>query len=560
MLKLVHLLTYPVYLFRFLQRHKTIRTGVLLTLGISAALVYAGGWQLFFLVLMYLFRLVFVIIFIVVQFVALFMFLGRTKATEVLPGDKGRVTFEDYWGQENIVNEVRQWQALLTDPEGFVEMGGEPINGLVLIGPPGTGKTYLAKALSGSGQSAFYGMDGSGFRAMFIGIDILKMRSFFSKLRKLAKEHGSAIGYLDELDAVGGTRGGVMGNAMNHIEKMVMGGMGMGASGALTRLLYELDGLEEPSLWDECENDVRAWFGYDPIKPGRIFVIGSTNRPDSLDPALTRAGRLDKMITVGMPDKSSRREIIEGYLGRIQHDDTVDLEILVANTPHVTPAQIASAITKDAVRRAFFDGRSKVSHEDIELAFQEQQLGLPNPIAEFEPEQKRQVAIHEAGHAVVAWLLREHQRLVRVSIVRRGSALGYVMPAEKEDRYTRPLEHYVRDIMVSFAGDVATDIVMGQRWTGAAGDLRNIKARVDYLAVHGYFGWFPMNIDPQTGRVQYSGEQQEELNKFLEDCVKKTKRLLEQNRAALDALTAVLLEKEDISGEEAVRVMEEAHE
>ncbi|NOH04362.1 MAG: hypothetical protein HND47_21500 [Chloroflexi bacterium] len=166
------------------------------------------------------------------------------------------------------------------------------------------------------------------------------------------------------------------------------------------------------------------------------------------------------------------------YLSKVKFDDTVDIEAIVSDTAWATPARIMSAVTKDAVRLALFDGRDKISQRDIELAFQEQAIGLENPIEEMEEDQRKQVAYHEAGHAVAQHYLRPDERIVRVSIIRRADALGYVLPVSNFDVYAMPLRRFVADIMVSMAGHVATKIFLGEYWTGATGDFQNIRARL----------------------------------------------------------------------------------
>jgi len=320
--------------------------------------------------------------------------------------------------------------------------------------------------------------------------------------------------------------------------------------GLLTRLLYEMDGLEDQPLWILCLKDVRAFFGFPPIDPGTIMVIGSTNIEEVLDLALTRPGRFDRKLHIGLPDKESRKEIIEGYVGQIKHDESINIDNLVQDTVWATPAQIMAAITKDAVRLAIFRGRDYVTQRDIEDAFQEQALGVQNPISDLDPEQKRQVAVHEASHAIVQHYLEgDKKRIVRVSIIRRSNALGYVLPALKLDIYTMRLDTFVRDIMVSLAGHVGTRLVLGEYWTGAGADLIMVKARINVLAQHGFFGGLPEYSDNEMGKV---------INNFLEECMEKTEMLLVKHRDVLDALVEELLEKEDLSGDEVVRIIEGA--
>ncbi|MGH2620365.1 MAG: AAA family ATPase, partial [Anaerolineales bacterium] len=312
------------------------------------------------LALTFVSRLLFAVLFMVVQFGALFWFISRTRTVIIRPGDPKQITFDDYWGQPNLVKIVQQWISLLSDRDDFVKMGGQYINGLLLFGEPGTGKTLLAKAMAGEAGVAFLSVEGSGFRGMFWGMDTLRVMTFVSKARKLAREYGACIAYIDEIDAVGMSRGGVMGGGGMMGGGMMGGGMmgGMG-SGALTRLLYEMDGISEPSRTDRIRAKLYKLSGR-PVPPRNwhVLFMGSTNRPDVLDPALLRPGRFDQIIQVDRPDRVGRRAIIEGYLSKIKHDTAqIDVDGIVADTPRATPAQIMSAVTKDAVRRALFAGR-----------------------------------------------------------------------------------------------------------------------------------------------------------------------------------------------------------
>jgi cell division protease FtsH len=315
------------------------------------------------------FRILFALAFAILQFVAIFWFMSRSKTEIILPGDPKSLTLADYKGQKQLVKLVKEWISLLSDRREFQKMGGNFINGLLLYGPPGTGKTMLAKCMAGEAGIAFMSMEGSGFRAMFWGVDVLKMIQFCGKAKKLAREYGACIAYIDEIDAVGASRGGVMGGGM-------MGGMGAG-SGSLTRLLYEMDGIGELSRWEKWQGRLYKLFGKKPpARAWHVLYMGSTNRPDVLDPALTRPGRFDRSIEVSVPDKTGRREIIQYYLGKIAHDETVDVEAIVSDTNGATPARLMSAITKDSVRIALFGGHKKVSQRDIDLAFQEQYFGI----------------------------------------------------------------------------------------------------------------------------------------------------------------------------------------
>ncbi|HKG54705.1 MAG TPA: AAA family ATPase, partial [Anaerolineales bacterium] len=258
-------------------------------------------------------RILFAISFVVIQFVAIFWFMARSRVEVIRPGDPKQVTFDDYKGQPNLIKMVRQWISLLSDRGQFQKMGGQFINGLLLYGEPGTGKTLLAKAMAGEAGIAFISIEGSGFRAMFMGVDVLKMIRFIAQARKMAREYGACIAYIDEIDAVGASRGGVMGGGQTGMGMGMGGMMGMGGgSGALTRLLYEMDGINELSSWEKLR---ARWYQLrgKPVPPRdwHILFMGSTNRPDVLDPALTRPGRFDRTVVVNKPDRGGRREMVK---------------------------------------------------------------------------------------------------------------------------------------------------------------------------------------------------------------------------------------------------------
>jgi cell division protease FtsH len=491
----------------------------------------------------------------ILQFVAIFWFMSRSKTVIVLPEDPKVTTFDDYWGQPTLLRLVKQWISLLSDRDKFVEMGGNYINGILLYGPPGTGKTMLAKAMAGEAGIPFMSVEGSGFRGMFWGVDVLKMVAFCGKAKKLAREYGACIAYIDEIDAVGMSRGGVMGGGQGGMMGMGMGGMMGGGSGSLTRLLYEMDGIDEKTRTEKLRNRIMALLGKKaPARNWHVLYMGSTNRPEVLDPALLRPGRFDQKIEVGTPDKSGRRDVIKGYLRKVRYDTTVDVEAIVEDTPHATPAQIAGAITKDAVRIALFNGRAAISQRDIDQALQEQAMGIEHPIEEWDQEQKLQVAYHEAGHAVMQHYLLPEQRIVRVTIVRRGGALGYVMHVDRVEVYGAPLRRFAASIMISMAGHVATKLHMGEYWTGASSDFSQIRQAIWALYTFGYFGPPVRGLEnSQTGGLPSSADPLiERFWKTLED---QTEQVLVKHASEVEAIAQALMQTGDLSHDEVMMLL-----
>jgi len=499
---------------------------------------------------------------IVLQFGLIFWFLGRPKVEIIKPGDDTSVTFDDYWGQPQLVKLVKQWMYLLRDRKDFEKMGGKYISGLLLHGPPGTGKTMLAKAIAGESGMAFISAEGTSFTGMFFGMDILKVLRFASWARGLAKQYGACVAYIDEIDAIGSNRGGVRGgNQMG----MTGGGMGMGMMGmmALSTLLSQMDGMNSPSRGEKFKTRLWRMFGkkYVVKRDWHIMWMGSTNRPDVLDPALTRSGRLDTKISVEAPDRASRRLIIEGYLKKIKHDDSVDLEAIVADTNGLTPADIAGAITKDSVRIAFFDGRKLVSQKDIDKAFMEQQSGMEMPIEEMDPHQRRVLAYHEAGHAVAQYYMMPEQKIVRVTIVRLSTgSQGHMQPIDTVEQHITPVTRLAYDIIVFFAGRVSERIYSGEIYQSVGGDFPGIRYMMWRLVENGFFG--PPLGGGESGPMgnsygQYLRGEDPTLKKYwlmMEDA---TEKLLRKHWREVTAIAEALLVHSTLSGKEAVDIIEE---
>ena len=522
----------------------------------AAVLIWSNETLLniFLQLLQFVGQLLFAILFMLVQFGSLFWFMSRSKIERIRPEDPKIITFDDYWGQPRLKRLVRQWLGLLSDRQQFVEMGGRYINGLLLYGPPGTGKTMLAKAMAGEAGVAFISIEGSGFRAMFWGVDVMKMIWFIRKARKLAQRYGAAIAYIDEIDAVAQSRGGVMGGGGG------MGGMMGGGTGALTRLLYEMDGIESKTLKEKLKGKLFQIMGRKPPERNwHVLFMGSTNRPDVIDPALKRPGRFDQLIKVDLPDRTGRREIVEGYLRTVNHDDSVDVEAIVMNNRAATPAQIMAAITKDAVRVALFDHRTAVSQEDIEKAFLQQYTGIENPIEEMAEGQRWQVAVHEAGHAVAQHYLMPDTRIAHITIVRRGDALGFVLPMDEVEMHSQPLSRIVRDMMVCLAGQAAMRVVLGESFTGASGgDYPMVRERLWRLYNEGYFG--PPVVDWRTGRDSTGGavtdrDAQAALRRMWLDLQERTERLLRDHQPELIELAESLMDHNSLSTRQVVAIL-----
>jgi cell division protease FtsH len=494
---------------------------------------------------------------IILQFGLLFWFLSRPEVEIIRPGDDTTVTFDDYWGQPQLVKLVKQWMSLLRDRKEFEKMGGRYISGLLLYGPPGTGKTMLAKAIAGESGMAFISAQGTSFQGMFWGMDILRVLRFCKYARDLAKKYGACVAYIDEIDAVGMNRGGVRGSGP-MVGSFTGFGLGMFA---LSTLLSQMDGMNKPSRSEKFWRRVYRLLGreYKPKRNWHVMWMGSTNRPDVLDPALTRSGRLDTKIAVDPPDRASRRQIIQGYLNKIQHDETVDIEAIVADTAGMTPADIANAITKDAVRMAFFDGRKKVSQRDIDKALMEQTIGMETPVEEMDESQRRVLAYHEAGHAVAQYYVMPDQKIVRATIVRLSTgAQGHVMPVDTIDQHVEPVMRYAYEIIVSLAGRAAEKILTGEMFASTGGDYRNVQINLWKLAVYGYFGpRLAMRFGAFGGdNVAAMMAQDDVLERYWLQMEQVTEKLLRRHWKEVTALAEELLIKNTLNGKEVVEVIE----
>ncbi|NJM41436.1 MAG: AAA family ATPase [Anaerolineae bacterium] len=439
-------------------------------------------------------------------------------------------------------------------------MGGRYISGLLLYGPPGTGKTMLAKAIAGESGMAFVAAEGSGFMGTFVGTDVIKVLQFAGKARQLARKYGACVAYIDEIDAIGMSRSGMGGGAQMGMRGGGMFG-GLGMMG-LSTLLSQMDGMNNLSRGEKFTRSIYKLFGrrYTPKRNWHVMWMGSTNRPEVLDPALTRSGRLDTKIAVDAPDRASRRLIIQGYLNKIKSDDTVDVEAIVADTIGMTPADIMTAITKNAVRIAFFDGRKLVGQKDIDKAFLELMDGLEMPIEEFDEGQRRVLAYHEAGHAITQYYMMPEQKIVRATIVRLSTgSYGHMAHAPTVEQHIRPVNHLAYGIIVSMAGREAEKIFSGEMFQSVGGDFPNIRMRMLLLIENGFFG--PPLAGGQEGPGgisynQYAHDADKTLKKYwlmMEDA---TNRLLRKHWREVTALAEELLVRNTLSGKEVVEVIE----
>ncbi|MEO8609876.1 MAG: AAA family ATPase [Chloroflexota bacterium] len=511
----------------------------------------------------------------ILQFVAIFWFMGRSRMYTVMPGAEG-VNFDDYRGQPELLEQAQQMVTLLRGVKAFEGSGGEPLNGLLLEGPPGTGKTWLAKAISTEAGVPFFYVDTSSLQGMFMGTSTLKVSGMYNKARKAAKMYGAAVIFLDEIDSVG-ARGGVsqVGGAggMGGMGGM-FGGMGGGDMGILSTLLIEMSGFGQEHGW---RSRWRTWFyktllRRDPPKiPKRVLTIGATNRISALDPALLRPGRFDKKIRVEVPDMAGRREIFSYYLSKMAHDESMDPAILATETPGYSPADI-KYLLNDSLRHGLFNGRTYVTYEDFRMAQPEHEMGLRSPLKHIAPEARKRLAYYHAGKAVAIRLFQPDFRIARITIVRQGQAFGHIWayPAREAYQGMMTKKQWLNRLKVAVAGKASEIefaglanqsmmVMMGRR--GGGGDFDTIRSILNAMALAGMFG----PLGGSLGRAQDAAQagsnalaapnpaMAKAMDEMFQSIMVETRKALREHGHIVEALVKLLLEKEELLADE-VRV------
>ncbi|MDI7276883.1 MAG: AAA family ATPase, partial [Anaerolineae bacterium] len=461
---------------------------------------------------------------VVFYFGFLMYYLGGTKTVKIMPGQAGEVTFDDYWGQPELLAVARQWVELLSHPEELRRMGGQPVTGVLLSGPPGSGKTYLAKAMAGEAAVPFLGLDGSRLISMWLGVGSIKVSRLYATARRYARRYGACVVFVDELDSIGSTRGGVAGQTQTGL----FGGMPWfgGGVGVLNTLLTELDGINEPRGWFKTR-----WYrllGRKLPPPDYwVMTIGATNRPDVLDPALTRAGRLDIKIRVDPTDRDGRREVIKGYVGRVRCLEPIDVDGFAADTIGLTPADLMSIIVRRAPALALREGRSGITNRDLQVALTEETMGLRQPIASILDEDRRAIAYHEAGHAVVTWALTQ-DKITRASVVRYsggpsgGASLGHIYPVPEKERVGARASDIARKICVALASRAAEIEFLGEPHMGGTSDMMRVRALLLQLAEEGVFSSLGYSMQPTPELVA-------EMDRYKDQLLEQARRVLRQH-------------------------------
>ncbi|MGH2540366.1 MAG: AAA family ATPase [Actinomycetota bacterium] len=509
--------------------------------------------------------LIFIMSFVVLQFVAMFWFLARGNDYVIYPNEYD-TTFDDVRGQPAPVESTKEVLRVFEGFKDFKQMGGYPPHGILFEGPPGTGKTLMAKAVAGASGVPFLFATGSGFSNMFLGIGNMKVRRLFRRARNMSDKYGGAVIFIDELDAVG-SRGGVSERSVpdRATDRIVMGGMGMGGGmGVINELLVQLDGFTVPrGMWRHVR---RIVFRAKPKVPYyNILIIGATNRASALDQALVRPGRFDRVVHVGLPDAEGREDILRYYLAKVRHEP-IDYAKLARMTVGYSPAMLKN-IVNEALLFALQDGRDALTWPDLWSAKLTEEIGLKQPVKYMQRE-KEMVATHEAAHAVASYSLERGELQIQViSIQKRESALGLVSTQQIEEMFLRTQKQMIARIQVSLAGLVAEEIWYGQSTSGPSSDLVNAtRTAAAYVGLFGMgrtlssvaaAGPSPFgDVDP-IGRVLSDKERREEIDALLNDCKDRVRNLLLKKRHVVDGIRTALLEREELIGDEIEELMAE---
>ncbi|QJW88996.1 ATP-dependent metallopeptidase FtsH/Yme1/Tma family protein [Spirosoma taeanense] len=455
--------------------------------------------------------------------------IGKSKAALFDADNKVKITFNDVAGLDEAKEEIKEIVDYLKNPTKFTKLGAKIPKGALLIGPPGTGKTLLAKAVAGEAGVPFFSLSGSDFVEMFVGVGAARVRDLF----KQAKEKAPCIIFIDEIDAVGRSRGrGSMPGANDEREN------------TLNSLLVEMDGFATDS---------------------GIIILAATNRPDVLDSALQRPGRFDRQISIDKPDIIGREAIFRVHLKPIKLSADVDPKELAAQTPGFAGAEIANVCNEAALIAARSD-KEAVDMKDFQDAMDRVIGGLEKKNKLISPEEKEIVAYHEAGHAVAGWFLEHADPLVKVTIVPRGvAALGYAQYLPRE-QYLYRTEQLMDEMCMALGGRAAEDLIFGKVSTGALSDLERIT-KLAYSMVTMY------GMNDKIGNVSFYDSKQsdyafnkpyseetakhidEEVRKIVEIAYNRTKDLLTDKREALEVIAKELLEKEILYQNDLVRLI-----
>ncbi len=462
------------------------------------------------------------------------MTFGKSKA-KLLGEDQIKTTFADVAGVEEAKEEVQELVEFLRDPAKFQRLGGKIPRGVLMVGSPGTGKTLLAKAIAGEAKVPFFSISGSDFVEMFVGVGASRVRDMFEQ----AKKHSPCIIFIDEIDAVGRSRGAGLGGGHDEREQ------------TLNQLLVEMDGF------DGNEG---------------IIVIAATNRPDVLDPALLRPGRFDRQVTVPLPDIRGREHVLKVHMRQVPISEDVDPSVIARGTPGFSGADLANLVNEAALFAARANKRM-VSMEEFEKAKDKILMGAERRSMVMSEKEKLNTAYHEAGHAIVGRLVPEHDPVYKVSIIPRGRALGVTMYLPEEDKYSQSKRGLESSICSLYGGRLAEEMTLGFDGvtTGASNDIERAtklaRAMVTKWGLSEKLG--PLAYEEEEGEVflgkqmsqrksmseQTAEEIDREVRAIIDSCYGRAKQILEDNRDKLDLMAEALMQYETIDANQIEDIM-----
>lgn len=456
---------------------------------------------------------------------------GQSQAREKSP-EMPSINFEDVAGQDAAKIELEEVVDFLKQPEKYVNVGAKVPRGVLLIGPPGTGKTLMARAVAGEANVAFYSIAASEFVEMFVGVGASRVRDLF----KRAKDNAPAIIFVDEIDAVGRRRGTGLGGGHDEREQ------------TLNQLLSEMDGFDNET---------------------NIVMIAATNRPDVLDPALLRPGRFDRQITVDLPDVKGRHEILKIHTKNKPLANNVALESMAKATIGFSGADIANLANEAAMNAARYD-RRLITMSDFTTAYERIRLGTKRPPLSNEKD-RRITACHEAGHALVSFLIPDAMALLKTTIIPRGRAAGAAFYMPKDDSIHQSRKQLEAFIRVGLAGRIAEELVFDDVTTGAAGDIQQVtqiaRRMVKMFGMSDSVGMVNYGDDSEQPFLGYAiangrdysddtaAKLDAEIKRIIDVAYQETRELLEDHRDEMDALTEALLQKETVEREEILRIL-----
>jgi ATP-dependent Zn protease len=539
---------------------------------------------------------------LIVGYAAMMLYSRRSPHIIYRP-EQIDVRLSDVVGIQAVKEEVVRTINLFLAHKTFAnEMGGTPRRGLLFEGLPGTGKTHTAKAMAAEAGVPFLFVSGTSFQSMFYGATAGKIRSYFKALRKTALAEGGAIGFIEEIDAIGATRRGMGMSTLDDVSRTVQccgavtvlpagflhaaqppvtnAYMSEGVGGVVNELLVQMQSFDEPmgmqKFWGALINTTNKLLPAHrqiprPTPPhANILLIAATNRADSLDPALLRPGRFDRALTFDVPDQKGRRALTDHFLNRKSHHEELDSDerrdALASVTQGYTPVMIEQLFDEaliNAVRR----GDSRMDWKDVESARLTLQVGIGQPVG-YTDREKRLIATHEAGHATTAYLMAPERRLEILSIIKRREALGMLAHGDSEEIYTRSRSEMIGLIRIALGGQCAEEVFFGDVSTGPAGDLlyaTNVAAQmvgaagmagtlVSFAAIQGS-AFSDTNI---VGRVLADADGRRRVEELLQEQKVVVRDAIEANQHLVAALRDALLERDELVGKEITSVLDEA--